>query len=84
MIYALIIVTVINIIIAVKAFKTIVAPPVLFNLGFLLCFLGASNFSEEWDLNSFHLNTFLSLTIGISLFTFTSLITREKLLEFNL
>jgi len=79
MIYALIIVTVINIIIAVKAFKTIVAPPVLFNLGFLLCFLGASNFSEEWDLNSFHLNTFLSLTIGISLFTFTSLITREKL-----
>lgn len=74
----LLIVICINLYISYKHFKVIVAPPVLFSLGFLLCALNAMNYYKEWGLSDFHFNTFGTISIGVSLFTFTSIIVGKK------
>ena len=78
MLYLLIIIICINLYISYKHVKVIVAPPVLFSLGFLLCSLNAMNYYNEWGLSDFHFNTFCTISIGVSLFTFTSLCVSKK------
>lgn len=78
MVHILLIIICINLYISFKYFKSIAAPPVLFCLGFLLCVLNSINYYKEWGLDKFHINTFVVLSIGISLFTITALIIKKR------
>lgn len=84
MIHILLIIICINLYISFKHFKSIAAPPVLFCLGFLLCVLNSINYYKEWGLDKFHINTFVVLSIGISLFTFTAIsVSKRKYQKMN-
>lgn len=77
LLFLLIIVITVNLVNAYLRYKTMVAPPCLFCLGFLICALEAYWWREEWGLG-LHFNTFLVLLAGITLFTMTCLHFQKK------
>lgn len=54
--------------ISYKHFKSVMAPPVLFCLGFFLCGINALNYKKEWDLGELGFNTFFVIISGVIAF----------------
>lgn len=83
MIELLVIITGICLYASYKHFKSIMAPPVLFCLGFFLCGLSALNYKNEWDLDKLGINTFLVITSGIIAFVIICFLADRRKKQIN-
>lgn len=78
LIYWLFGILVFNLIVSYKATKCIISPPIFFNMGFVVACYFAILFYKEWDLHLLRKNTFLSISLGCSVFTLVSIIYINK------
>lgn len=78
MIFILDIILIINILIAYKAFKNYIAPPVLLGSGMLIASLVATCYYSEWKMYQMLPDSVLAIGLGTLLYTITAIFCNKK------